>query len=70
MRKIYVLMCVAVVLAASGCGLTKKDLGMSREGPDASAVKTNTPLILPPEYNVRPQQVKKTSDLTDTAIDE
>ena len=70
MKNLCVSICVCAVLAVSGCGLTKKDLGMSREGPDASAVKTNTPLILPPEYNVRPQQVKKTSDLTDTAIDE
>ncbi|MBP5352501.1 MAG: DUF3035 domain-containing protein [Alphaproteobacteria bacterium] len=57
MRKVISFSLVAVlVLMLSACGLTKKDLGLARQGPDETLVKTNEPLILPPEYNVRPQK--------------
>lgn len=61
---------LAVILALSACGLTKKDLGMSREGPNAELVKTNNPLILPPEYNVRPTKKINTNTEKDTSTNE
>ena len=62
---------LAIILALSACGLTKKDLGMSREGPKAELVKTNNPLILPPEYNVRPaKKINTNTEKDDTSTNE
>ena len=67
MKKIYLVAMLAGVLAVSGCGITKKDLGLENHGPDESKVITNAPLTLPPEYNVRPQKnaIKAESDKTE-----
>ncbi len=66
----FILAGLVAVLMISGCGLTKKDLGMSREGPDATLVKTNNPLILPPEYNVRPAKTAHVTTEEDSTTDE
>ncbi len=55
MKKMALWICLAGVLLISACGITKKDLGFARQGPDEKNVKTNAPLILPPEYSVRPK---------------
>lgn len=52
MRKICVLFVLAMVL--SGCGLTKKDLGMARSTPDENQVSRREKLVVPPDYTVRP----------------
>ena len=44
-------------MATSACGWTKKTLGMAKTGPDETLVHTNRPLILPPEYDARPNKV-------------
>jgi hypothetical protein len=48
----------AGVLAASvlvtGCGGTKKVLGLEKSAPDEFRVITKAPLILPPDYSLRP----------------
>ncbi|MBQ9271147.1 MAG: DUF3035 domain-containing protein [Alphaproteobacteria bacterium] len=54
MKKIYVVLALVAVLALSSCGWTKKTLGMAKTGPDETLVKTNRPLILPPDYEARP----------------
>jgi len=56
-----ILICV-ILLALSSCGITKKTLGLSKEGPDENLVQTNQPLVLPPEYNVRPKVNSKDDD--------
>jgi len=56
MKKVFVVMVLTMVLAVSSCGITKKTLGFANEGPDETKVKTNPPLTLPPEYDVRPQK--------------
>ena len=56
MRKIYLLIAVMAMISLTACNATKKSLGLSRQGPDETTVKTNEPLILPPEYNVRPKK--------------
>ncbi len=48
---------ISAVLVLSACGWTKQDLGLEHRGPNESNVKVNNPLILPPEYNVRPSAV-------------
>lgn len=56
MRKICLLIAVMAMISLTACNATKKSLGLSRQGPDETTVKTNEPLILPPEYNVRPKK--------------
>ncbi len=58
------LMLVLVVLAVglSSCGWTKEKLGFTRKGPDETKVVKKQPLILPPEYSVRPKNVEVTED--------
>lgn len=62
MKKFYLLLTVLAVMSVSACGVTKKMLGFNREGPDETNVKTNKPLVLPPEYNVRPQKKAKVAE--------
>lgn len=38
----------------SGCGVTKKDLGLVKESPNEFMVMSRAPLSLPPEYDLRP----------------
>lgn len=57
MKKIYVILAVAALLSTSACGWTKKSLGLAKTGPDETLVQTNRPLILPPEYDARPNKV-------------
>lgn len=68
MRKFYLPAVIAAALMLSAC-ISKNDLGFSRQGPDETTVKTNNPLILPPEYNVRPQSNKKATIDTKEDID-
>lgn len=65
MRKFYVIIAVAAVLALSSCGWSKKKLGLAQSGPDETLVQTNDPLILPPEFNVRPKKNGKTEEQED-----
>ena len=55
MKYISLILVCILVMVLSACGITKKDLGLSRQGPDESQVQTNQPLVLPPEFNVRPK---------------
>ena len=57
MKKVCLLFVVAVML--SGCGLTKKDLGMARTTPDETKIQTRDQLVLPPDYAIRPERNAK-----------
>ena len=67
MKKIYLLM---AMISLSACNATKKSLGLSRQGPDETTVKTNEPLILPPEYNVRPKKSEAAKQEAEELLDE
>lgn len=41
-------------LSLMGCQTVREAAGLSKEGPDEFAVVTKQPLIIPPEYNLRP----------------
>lgn len=49
------LMLFVAVLLLSACGLTKEKLGMAKSKPDETKVVKRNQLILPPDYEVRPQ---------------
>ncbi len=63
MKKIYLfLACTALISCLNGCGWTKEKLGLTRHGPDATKVQVRDELILPPEYSVRPKNLKLEED--------
>lgn len=43
-------------LAAGGCDSTREALGLNKKSPDEFAVVTRAPLVLPPEFGLRPPQ--------------
>lgn len=65
MKKFYLILAVAALMSVNACGVTKKALGFAKEGPDETNVKTNQPLVLPPEYNVRPTKNSAPQDETE-----
>ena len=50
--KIALLM--AALVSLSGCGGVKSALGMGKSAPDEFAVVTKAPLIVPPDFSLRP----------------
>lgn len=45
---------LGVSLCVGACGLTKKDLGLSRNTPDETKVETRRSLDLPPDFDQLP----------------
>ena len=70
MKKICLLITVVTALSLCACDATRKTLGFSRQGPDESTVKTNEPLTLPPEYNVRPKKDETITQEKEEIFDE
>jgi len=44
------------LLALPGCTDVRSMLGMDRTGPDEFAVESRAPLLIPPDFNLRPPQ--------------
>src|SRR6185312_2191430 len=44
----------AGAVALMGCQTIREATGLSKEGPDEFAVVTKAPLIIPPEFNLKP----------------
>ena len=59
MKNIYLAAIIVISLGLCSCGITKRTLGLDHRGPDETVVRTNNPLILPPEYSVRPARGEK-----------
>ncbi|MEM9124092.1 MAG: DUF3035 domain-containing protein, partial [Pseudomonadota bacterium] len=45
-----------VALGLSGCGGVKSSLGLEKKSPDEFTVMTEAPLVMPPDYSLRPPQ--------------
>jgi hypothetical protein len=45
-----------LLLALPGCSDVRAVLGMDRTGPDEFAVESRAPLLIPPDFNLRPPQ--------------
>lgn len=50
-KTVLFLICISIL---SGCGLTRRDLGLEKETPDEMLVVSRAPLSIPPEFNLRP----------------
>lgn len=46
--------CSALVLGLSGCSSVSKALGSAKHSPDEFAVVTKAPLVIPPDFSLRP----------------
>jgi len=58
-RRAFLLFAVAALgsaLLLGGCGDLRRAVGMDRSMPDEFAVESRAPLVLPPDYNLRPPQ--------------
>lgn len=51
----------SVALVATGCTSTSRVLGLEKSAPNEFNILTKAPLIVPPEYNLRPPQVGSSS---------
>lgn len=63
MKKYFMLLALVSVVGVSACNTTKEDLGLERKTPDASKAVSKNPLILPPNYNLRPVVPMEKADL-------
>ena len=48
--------CLCSVLWLSGCGEVRRSIGLDRTMPDEFAVESRAPLLIPPDFNLRPPQ--------------
>ncbi|NWH07543.1 MAG: DUF3035 domain-containing protein [Alphaproteobacteria bacterium] len=57
-NKVLVKWAVAAAVASglAGCGGLREELGMGKNPPDEFAVVTKAPLVMPPDYTLRPPQ--------------
>ena len=53
-RKIIVGTVALAAVLATGCSTASKTLGLSRNAPNEFNILTKPPLVVPPEYNLRP----------------
>lgn len=51
---IRLVLIAAVSLAVSGCDSTRRALGIGKSAPDEFAVMARAPLVVPPDFNLRP----------------
>lgn len=62
MRHTHLLMAAAgAALVLSGCSSASRTLGLTKDAPNEFNILTNAPLIVPPEYNLRPPEVGASS---------
>ncbi len=62
MRKIVsVSLIVAGGIALSGCSSATKALGLKQSAPNEFNILTKAPLVVPPEYNLRPPRLGESS---------
>lgn len=47
---------VTLALAGAGCEATKEQLGLTKQAPDEFTVVTKAPLVIPPDFTLRPPQ--------------
>jgi hypothetical protein len=48
--------CLPLSVVLPGCSDVRMMLGMDRTGPDEFAVESRAPLLIPPDFNLRPPQ--------------
>ena len=54
MNKSAILALCGAALAVSGCSSMRDAAGLTKRSPDEFAVSTKAPLVIPPDFNLRP----------------
>jgi hypothetical protein len=54
MKEPAILALCGAALAVSGCGSMRDAAGLTKRSPDEFAVSTKAPLVIPPDFNLRP----------------
>ena len=49
-----IVLCCGAALALAGCGSLRDAAGLTKRSPDEFAVTTKAPLVIPPDFNLRP----------------
>jgi len=61
-RKILGLTAISVIgISISGCASASKALGLKQSAPNEFNILTKAPLVVPPEYNLRPPKLDESS---------
>lgn len=72
-RAIYLAAVAGLAMTVAGCESFREAAGLTKESPDEFAVATKAPLIIPPDFNLRPPKPGATptnqTSPTDTAED-
>ena len=56
-RRLWVILALMAAPAMlGGCDTTKEALGLNKKAPDEFSVVTKAPLVLPPEFGLRPPE--------------
>lgn len=64
MRKLNIVAMTALLttsLVATGCSSVTKNLGLKQQAPNEFNILTKAPLVVPPEYNLRPPRTGESS---------
>lgn len=62
MKKLLTVSTIAILaVSVTGCASASKTLGLSKSAPNEFNILTKAPLIVPPEYNLRPPRVGESS---------
>lgn len=63
MKNLLTLSTIALLgVSLSGCASASKAMGLSKSAPNEFNIITKAPLIVPPEYNLRPPRIGESSD--------
>ena len=65
---VYPALLLVAAVALSGCGLGRA-LGSSKLSPDEFNIVTKAPLVIPPDYSLKPPAPTEKTDDTDTSVD-
>jgi hypothetical protein len=61
-----VVVSIAIPVLLAGCGSMNDSFGFSKNAPDEFQVITKAPLIIPPDFNLRPPKSGETTKATNT----
>src|ERR1700760_524100 len=53
-KPVSVILCCGAALPMAGCGPLRDAAGLTKRSPDEFAVTTKAPLVIPPDFNLRP----------------
>ena len=66
-RVVYLAALAGVAVSLAGCDSLREAAGLTKISPDEFAVATKAPLIIPPDYNLKPPQAGRGADQPDLA---